>query len=153
MYADMSDVLTLCINVRGGVDTGFVSVQAALVDAYIDARLSEAFFWPNAQDGTPLNTPPPPLVKEIANHLTAAKVERIKFGMNEASGQIEGNPYARGLEREAMKMLEQLVGGELVIPELQENSPIRQSSMPSSFIPVQGSGFGRRMGLGGTRGR
>lgn len=146
MYAVENSVRTLCINVRSGIDLAFITEMAATADALIDAKLGEHYYWPTGPDGRPVNDPPPPIIVQIANRLTAAYIERTKFAINEANGQIQGNPYAASLEREAKKMLEDLRNGELVIPQLVETTMIRQSPSPKSFHEVSGisRGFGGR---------
>lgn len=149
MYAIEASVRTLCINVRSGLDSAFIAEMAATADAIIDAKLGEHFSWPNDPDGNPVNAPPPAIIVQIANRLTAAYIERTKYAINEANGQPMGNPYAASLEREAKKMLDELQSGDLIIPSLVEVSPIRQSASPKAFHEVQGS----PRGLGGLRQR
>lgn len=148
MYAVENSVRTLCINVRSGLDSAFITEMAATADAIIDAKLGEHFLWPNDADGNPVNNPPPAIVVQIANRLTASYIERTKYAINEANGQPMGNPYAASLEREAKKFLDDLVEGNLIIPSLQEVNPIRQSPSPRAFNDIQGTprgmgGFGR----------
>jgi hypothetical protein len=149
MYAVEASVRTLCINVRSGLDSAFIAEMGATADAIIDSKLAEHFSWPQSPSGAYVNNPPPALVIQIANRLTASYIERTKYAINEANGQPMGNPYAASLEREAKKFLDDLVNGELVIPSLVEVNPIRQSASPQAFAEIQGtprgiSSFGRR---------
>lgn len=146
MYAVEASVRTLCINVRSGLESAFITEHGETVDAIIDAKLGEHFYWPTDANGDPVNNPAPTIVVKIANKLTAAAIERTKYAVNEANGNIQGNPYAASMEREAMKMLEALVAGDMIIPELAEVRPIRQSAAPPSFTPVRGAGFNSRFG-------
>lgn len=146
MYANEASVRTLCINVRSGLDSAFILEHGETVDAMIDAKLGEAYYWPTDSSGNAVNNPPPTLIVKIANKLTAAAIERTKYAVNEANGQIQGNPYAASLEREGKKILEDLVNGDMILPELAEVRPIRQSASPPSFTPVRGSGFSGRRG-------
>lgn len=146
MYAVEASVRTLCINVRSGLDSAFITEHGETVDAFIDAKLGETYYWPTNALGVLVNNPPPTLIVKIANKLTAAAIERTKYSINEANGAIQGNPYAASMEREGMKMLDALVAGDMILPELGEVLPIRQSASPPSFIPVRGAGFGSRRG-------
>lgn len=146
MYANEASVRTLCINVRSGLDSAFILEHGETVDAMIDAKLGEAYYWPTDSSGKPVNDPPPTLIVKIANKLTAAAIERTKYAVNEANGQIQGNPYAASLEREGKQILEALVAGDMILPELAEVRPIRQSAAPPSFTPVRGAGFTGRFG-------
>lgn len=150
MYAVEASVKTLCINVRSGLDAAFIAEMAATADAIIDAKLGEHFLWPLDANGNAVNNPPPAIVVQIANRLTASYIERTKYAINEANGQPMGNPYAASLEREAKKFLDDLVEGNLIIPALQEVNPIRQSPSPKAFHDIQGTSP-RGIGFGGTR--
>ena len=49
-----------------------------------------------------------------------------------------GNPYAANMEKEANKMLEDLVAGDLILRGLTEITQIRGSKSPSGFHAIGG---------------
>ena len=142
MYANEQSVRTLCINVRSGLASDFILEHGETVDEIIDAKLGEVFWWPISREGVDLRVTPPTIIIKIANRLTAAYVERTKYAVNEANGNIMGNPYASNLEKSAMAMLTSIAEGNMIIPALEENIPIRQSASPPTFVPPSGRSGG-----------
>ena len=143
MYGRDDEIKTLCANVKSGLTSDVVAVHAKTADALIDSRLGEVFYWPNDVDGNPVNTTPPELVVQIANLLTAAEIESIKYAVNEVSGAPFGSPYAAALRKRATELIDGLVNGTVMLPGITMISPIRQSASEAVFIPPSSIRGGR----------
>lgn len=133
MYAIEAAVKNLCRNKKSTLTLAEIEAAALLVDAEIDAALSQRHYWPNDSDGNAIT--PPQLVVNMATVMTAAIIEMQAFAQNEA-GQNVPNPYGKTLENRGKEWLKGLVAGTVSVPQLERAPQVASRHMDTIHSPV-----------------
>jgi hypothetical protein len=134
VYGDKDAIRLLASNIRSGLTDDEIEAAAAVEDAELDMRLGEIYYWPLKSDGSAYDTVPPAII-QIANLMTAAFFEEVRFAQNEAIGSGE-NPYGSSLRKRANRLLEQVLRGWARVPGLEHCARIRARAAQQVHHPV-----------------
>lgn len=142
MYCDEATVRLLVKNRKSVLDLSEIQAMAAVVDPEIDSVVSTRYYWPSDSEGQPIATVPP-LVRAIANYLTAALIEGESTAF--ATGaEGEQHPWGVRLDRIGRRLLARLQSGEDPVLELTPFRPGRVAAATPRLNTV--SGFSGRSG-------
>lgn len=135
MIADLDDVKDLCINVRSVTTDSFYRVQARIADSIISGRLVKVFAeWTDALNG---DIEMPQIIKDVAALMTAGRVEKTKYAVNEA-GKSSPNPYGVEIYQQGAMMLDEIYNGSMAVAGWTRFAPVAQAQETGVFSPVGG---------------
>lgn len=141
MYASEATVRTLAKNVGNRLATELISAVALAVDDEIDGRLATVYDWP-ATKTDPLQS----RIQSVANLMTAGRLEQSSYAQVEGA-QEQKLSYGRILELQGIKLLNQIVAGQVYVPGLDRTLAVATST-PTRVSDTKGyggvKGSGRR---------
>lgn len=135
MYADIATVRELAINIKSNTSDDFIRTMGRIVDSIINGKLSMVFVeWIDVMNGD-LETPE--IITDMANILTAARLEMTKYAVNDA-GKSQPNQYGVQLRDDGLSTLDSIFNGTTAVLGLTRIKPISEAHGEGTFQPVGG---------------
>lgn len=135
MYADIATVRELAINIKSNTSDSFIRVMGRIVDSRINGIMAMVYEeWINVMNGT---VDPPEIIVDLANILTAARLEMTKYAVNDA-GKSTPNPYGVQLRDDGMATLDSIFNGTTAVLGFVRVKPISEAHGEGTFQPVGG---------------
>ena len=134
VIADLDTVKSLAINIRSNVPTDRILAFGRIVDSLINGKMAMIFSeWIGI-----MNTGNyPPTIVDIANLMTAGRLEKTQYAVNEA-GKSTPNPYGVSLYKEGLQRLEDIWNGRELLLGLTRLIPVDSDFPEGTFDPVGG---------------